>query len=155
MMGWDIHPAALRELQDTYDHYYSIDPSLADDFYQRYLEYRNSALENPQLYAIRKEPVRRMNLHPRFGSRYVAFMIWNGRTHLRLSITPAKHATLFVMERPSKRHLLPTGLFNLTSAWPQWRRCTLKAAKLLFLLMVRRRGWSPSLPNQWSPFWPR
>jgi hypothetical protein len=61
---------------------------LALDFEACYLEHRQIILGNPLLYNIRRQNVRRVNLLPRFGEYYVAYMIW----HEKLVILAVGHA---------------------------------------------------------------
>lgn len=72
MKSWDIHPEAQRELEDAFDYYLSVDEELARSFDSHYEGCRRQICANPLLYNLRRGPVRRVNLTPRFGEYYIA-----------------------------------------------------------------------------------
>ena len=76
MTPWNIHPAAEDELEAVFDGYLSIDPELAHSFDEHYRRYRNRLCEDPLLFNVRRQGVRRANLKPRFAEYYIAYMIW-------------------------------------------------------------------------------
>ncbi len=77
MMRWEILPSARDELQKAIQYYNSIDPSLADEFYGTVVTRRNQARVNPQMYHVRRNEVRRINLGPQFQEWYIAYMLLN------------------------------------------------------------------------------
>lgn len=76
MTGWSIHPAAQEEHDEQIEAFAATDQVLAIAFEERYLHYRDSICDNPLLYNLRRGPTRRINLTPRFGEYYIAYMIW-------------------------------------------------------------------------------
>ena len=82
----NIHPAARDELHDTIRHYAAID-DLDDDereplalaFHNTFYRYVDAIIANPLRFSVRKPPTRRVNLTPRFGAYYIAYMIWRDK----------------------------------------------------------------------------
>lgn len=91
MSDFHVHPAAAEELNDTIRYYASVDDdgALAIDFEDTYLRYEAAIVASPLLYNIRREGVRRVNLNPRFGEYYIAYMIWRKKVVI-LAVAHAK-----------------------------------------------------------------
>jgi plasmid stabilization system protein ParE len=77
MSAWDIHPRAQQELEAIVEYYLAIDAELALSFDEHYTRYRQEIVANPRRFSVRRPPVRRVNLTPRFGAYYIAYMIWH------------------------------------------------------------------------------
>lgn len=76
MKTWDIHPEAQQELEEAFEYYLAIDPELAFSFDEHYTRYRTEIVADPLRFSVRRPPTRRVNLTPRFGAYYIAYMIW-------------------------------------------------------------------------------
>lgn len=98
MTEWSIHPAAQVELEDAIGYYLAIDKELAVDFDRHYKRHRWRICESPLLYRIRRFTVRRVNLAPRFGEYYIAYMIWRGRVVI-LAVAHAKRRPYYWRRR--------------------------------------------------------
>ena len=98
MTSWDIHPEAQRELEDAITHYLSIDEELAVSFDSHYEKYRSEITATPSLYSLRRGPVRRVNLTPRFGEHYIAYMIWKNKVVI-LAVAHAKRQPYYWRKR--------------------------------------------------------
>ena len=79
MSSWAIHPAAESELEEALEYYLSIDPELAHSFDEHYTRYRKEIVANPLRFSLRRPPTRRVNLTPRFGVYYIAYMMWRDK----------------------------------------------------------------------------
>lgn len=101
MRSWHIHPAAQAELAETAEHYLFIGAELAESFNHHYLTYRQQICENPLLYNIRAGIVRRVNLTPRFGEYYIAYMLWHEKVVI-LAIAHAKRRPYYWRHRISE-----------------------------------------------------
>jgi plasmid stabilization system protein ParE len=103
MNEFHVHPAASDELNDTIRHYAGIDEdgSLAIDFEDTYLRYEAAIVATPRLYNIRQGAVRRVNLKPRFGEYYIAYMIWRGKVVI-LAVAHAKRRPYYWRGRISE-----------------------------------------------------
>lgn len=97
-----IHPAARDEFHDTLRYYGGIDltqkSKLAFDFEAVFYDYMNVILANPRLYNLRKHSTRRVNLLPRFGEYYIAYMIWQEKVII-LAIAHAKRRPYYWRDR--------------------------------------------------------
>jgi len=71
----DIHPAAQGELEEAFDYYLTIDADLARSFDEHYQQHRRRIGENPLLYQLRHDDVRRAILTPRFGEYGIAYTV--------------------------------------------------------------------------------
>lgn len=75
-----IHPAARAELYETIRHYAGIDDEghgeLAWAFESTFYRYADAIMADPLLHSLRRRGTRRVNLTPRFGEYYIAYMIW-------------------------------------------------------------------------------
>lgn len=89
MKPWRIHPQALLELEESIEHYLLIAEELSDAFDKHYVGYRRQICESPLLYNIREGLVRRVNMTPRFGEYYIAYMIWREQVVI-LAVAHAK-----------------------------------------------------------------
>jgi len=98
MKRLEIHPAAQRELVETTDYYLAVEPELANAFQDAYTKYRDLVRQNPLLYNIRRHNVRRVNLLPRFGEYYIAYMIWHEKVVI-LAIAHAKRKPFYWRKR--------------------------------------------------------
>lgn len=98
MTGWSIHPAAQDELEEAVEYYLAIDGELARDFDRYYRRYRQRICENPLLFRIRRFTVRRVNLIPRFGEYYIAYMIWREQVVI-LAVAHAKRMPYYWRQR--------------------------------------------------------
>jgi plasmid stabilization system protein ParE len=98
MTHWEIHPAAGEEYDDAFAHYLGIQPELAAAFAEHFRSHRRKICENPLLYNIRRSKTRRVNLLPRFGEYYIAYMIWHERVVI-LAIGHAKRKPFYWRER--------------------------------------------------------
>lgn len=99
-MKLQVHPAAKGDLRDIIQHYASVDDGgeLARDFHQRYLNHEGLIVSSPLLFNIRAGSVRRVNLKPRFGEYYIAYMIWNDQVII-LAIAHAKRRPYYWRRR--------------------------------------------------------
>ena len=98
MTGWNIHPAAQAEHDGLVRYYAGISAALAVGFEERYLHYRQTIVANPLLYHLRRGPVRRVNLTPRFGETYIAYMIWREKVVI-LAVAHAKRRPYYWRRR--------------------------------------------------------
>lgn len=98
MTRWNIHPEAQEEHDELVWHFGNIDPALVIAFEERYLHYRHSICETPMLYNIRRGLVRRVNLTPRFGEYYIAYMIWKDKVVI-LAVGHAKQKPYYWRKR--------------------------------------------------------
>ncbi|MFN0078551.1 MAG: hypothetical protein ACKVY0_18995 [Prosthecobacter sp.] len=98
MKPWHIHPAAQIELEQAAERYLLIDAELAEWFNHHYLSYRQQICGNPLLYNIRAGIVRRVNLTPRFGEYYIAYMLWREQVVI-LAIAHAKRRPYYWRQR--------------------------------------------------------
>ncbi|HBJ84435.1 MAG TPA: hypothetical protein DDZ88_11310 [Verrucomicrobiales bacterium] len=101
MKPWRIHPAAQTELEETAGQYLMIDQVLAESFNHQYLTYRQQICENPLLFNIRAGIVRRVNLTPRFGEYYLAYMLWHEQVII-LAVAHAKRRPYYWRHRISE-----------------------------------------------------
>ena len=101
MKPWRIHPAAQTELEETAGQYLMIDQALAGSFNHQYLTYRQQICENPLLFNIRAGIVRPVNLTPRFGEYYIAYMLWHEKVVI-LAIAHAKRRPYYWRHRISE-----------------------------------------------------
>jgi plasmid stabilization system protein ParE len=101
MKLWRIHPAAQTELEETAEQYLMIGQALAESFNHHYLSYRQQICENPRLFNIRAGIVRRVNLTPRFGEYYIAYMLWHEKVII-LAIAHAKRRPYYWRHRISE-----------------------------------------------------
>ena len=81
---FNIHPAARDEFYDSIRHYAALDESdrgagLAFAFESTFHHHLNGLIGSPLLFNLRRGPVRRVNLTPRFGEYYIAYMLWRER----------------------------------------------------------------------------
>ena len=79
----NIHPAARDELHDIIRHYAAIDDLENDEgeplalaFHDTFYRYAGEISSAPTRFSRRQSPTRRVNLTPRFGAYYIAYMIW-------------------------------------------------------------------------------
>jgi hypothetical protein len=79
MKNWDIHPEAQLELEEAIANYLSIEQNLAYSFDEHYTTCRNEIVADPLRFSLRRPPIRRVNLTPRFGAYYIAYMIWKDK----------------------------------------------------------------------------
>ncbi len=98
MMSMEILPAAQQELEEAFDYYLTIDPELAHSFDQHYERHRLQIGENPLLYNVRRRNVRRVNLTPRFGEYYIAYMTWKTKVVI-LAVAHAKRRPYYWRSR--------------------------------------------------------
>lgn len=99
-MRLQVHPQARADLRDILRYYAGVDDegSLADDFYQNYRDQEFLVLSNPLLFNIRAGIARRVNLKPRFGEYYIAYMIWREQVVI-LAIAHAKRRPYYWRHR--------------------------------------------------------
>lgn len=97
-----IHPAAREELYETIRHYAVIDGEgqgeLALAFEFTFYHYADAIIDNPLLYNIRRSNTRRVNLTPRFGEHYIAYMIWREKVVI-LAVAHAKRRPFYWRKR--------------------------------------------------------
>ena len=98
MNSWNIHPAAQEEHDALVVRFGEIDGALAIAFEARYLHYRHEIITNPLHYNLRRGPARRVNLTPRFGEYYIAFMIWKDNVVI-LAVAHAKRRPYYWRKR--------------------------------------------------------
>ena len=79
MTGFSIHPQAITEFDEAFEHYLEIDPELGASFEKTVFKYIQEIVAAPLRFSIRKPPTRRVNLTPRFGAYYIAYMIWRDK----------------------------------------------------------------------------
>ena len=86
-----IHPAAKDELHEAIRHYAAVDESggLAVAFEATFWRHTENILATPLHYNLRRPPTRRVNLTPRFGETYIAYMLWAEKVVI-LAIAHAK-----------------------------------------------------------------
>ncbi len=89
MMDWSIHPSAQQEHDEWLEYFSTIDKDLVLAFELRYLQCRRAICENPYLYHSRRGSIRRVNLTPRFGEYYIAYMVWRDQVVI-LAVAHAK-----------------------------------------------------------------
>lgn len=99
-MRLQAHPSAKGDLRDILQYYASVDDGgeLARDFHQRYLHGEGLIVSSPSLFNIRAGSVRRVNLKPRFGEYYIAYMIWKDQVII-LAIAHAKRKPYYWRHR--------------------------------------------------------
>ncbi len=98
MTSWNIHPSALEEHDEQIEVFAGIDEALAIAFEEHYLYYRHGICENPLLYNVRQGVARRVNLTPRFGEHYIAYMIWKQKVVI-LAVAHAKRRPFYWRKR--------------------------------------------------------
>ena len=98
MTSWRIHPAAEDELEAAFEYYLGIDPELAHSFDEHYKRYREVICKEPLLFNTRRRNTRRINLTPRFGEYYIAYMIWREKVVI-LAIAHAKRRPYYWRKR--------------------------------------------------------
>jgi plasmid stabilization system protein ParE len=98
MMLWNIHPEAQRELEDAFDYHFLIEEELAYSFDAHYQRHHRQICENPLLYNLRRGVTRRVNLTPRFGEYYIAYMIWREKMVI-LAVAHAKRKPYYWRKR--------------------------------------------------------
>lgn len=101
MMEWSIHPSAQQEHDEWIEYFGGIDEELAIAFELRYLENRHHICSNPELHRVRHGKTRRVNLHPRFGEYYIAYMIWREKIVI-LAVAHAKRRPYYWSKRISE-----------------------------------------------------
>ncbi|TLD68710.1 hypothetical protein FEM03_21245 [Phragmitibacter flavus] len=101
MTAWQIHPAARHELIEVLSYYLTIDPELAHAFDDHYRRYRTQICETPLLHNARRNQIRRVNLTPRFGEYYIAYMLWKHEVVI-LAIAHAKRRPGYWRQRISE-----------------------------------------------------
>jgi plasmid stabilization system protein ParE len=79
MTGFNIHPQAIAEFDEAFEHYLAIDATLATSFETTVFKYLREIIASPLRFGLRKSPTRRVNLTPRFGAYYIAYMIWKDK----------------------------------------------------------------------------
>lgn len=98
MTGWEIHPAAQQEHDELLQQFGAVDVELTVAFELRYLQRRHAICENPLLFNLRRRNTRRVNLSPRFGEYYIAYMIWREKVVI-LAIAHAKRRPYYWRKR--------------------------------------------------------
>lgn len=101
MTGWNIHPSAQEEYDEALIYFSGIDERLVIAFETCYQEYRYAIMANPSLYNLRQHGTRRVNLLPRFGEYYIAYMIWQEKIVI-LAVAHAKRRPFYWRERVSE-----------------------------------------------------
>lgn len=101
MMPYDVLDVARTEISDTYRHFAQIDPRLADDFWLCFVTQVLQARHTPNLYRVRKNHIRRINLGPQFKEWYVAYMVWHG-VFIVLALGHAKQRPYYFASRVAK-----------------------------------------------------
>lgn len=100
--NFNMHPTARGELYDVLRYYGEIDladnSQLAFDFEETFFGYVELIVSNPQLYNLRQHGIRRVNLLPRFGEFYIAYMIWHEKVVV-LAIAHAKRRPYYWKQR--------------------------------------------------------
>lgn len=97
-MKWEIHPAAKLEHDDLITFFAGVDKSLVIQFEEIYLSARYHICQNPFLYNVRWKEVRRVNLTPRFGEYYIAYMVWREKVVI-LAVAHAKRRPYYWSQR--------------------------------------------------------
>lgn len=100
---YDIHPAAQNEFLDIVRYYAAVDEDDPDEplavaFDAAFNRHLKLILETPELFRIRRPPTRRVNLTPRFGEYYIAYMIWKQRIVI-LAVAHAKRRPYYWRKR--------------------------------------------------------
>lgn len=100
---YDIHPAAENEFRDIVRYYAAIDEDdpdhpLAAAFDATFHRHLRLILGTPELVRVRQPPTRRVNLTPRFGEYYIAYMIWKERVVI-LAVAHAKRRPYYWRKR--------------------------------------------------------
>ena len=97
---FNIHPAARDEFHAALHHYAAVDETgaLVAAFAARFWHYTEIIVANPLLYHLRRGPVRRVNLTPRFGETYIAYMIWREKVVI-LAVAHAKRRPYYWRRR--------------------------------------------------------
>lgn len=98
MMEWRIHPSAQQEHDEWLEYFGGIDEELAVAFELRYLQCRHTICVNPELFSLRHGKTRRVNLVPRFGEYYMAYMIWQEKVVI-LAVAHAKRRPRYWRQR--------------------------------------------------------
>ncbi|MDI1315327.1 type II toxin-antitoxin system RelE/ParE family toxin [Prosthecobacter sp.] len=97
-----IHPAAREELYETIRHYAVIDSEgqgdLALAFESAFYQHADSIIDDPLLFNVRHRNTRRVNLTPRFGEHYIAYMIWREKVVI-LAVAHAKRRPYYWRKR--------------------------------------------------------
>lgn len=91
MTDWEIHLSAQEEMESILDYFVGIDPELAHSFEWHYTRYRKEIVAAPLRFSTRKPPTRRVNLTPRFGAYYIAYMIWRDKPVILAITHGARH----------------------------------------------------------------
>ena len=86
-----IHPSARHELHEALRFFAGVshDGELALNFEATFDRYVDAIMANPLAFNLRRPPTRRVNLTPRFGEYYIAYMIWREQVVI-LAIAHAK-----------------------------------------------------------------
>ncbi len=98
-----IHPSARDEYADIIRYYAAIDEDdkdepLARAFDATFNRYLNRIIDHPLQASLRRPPTRRVNLTPRFGEYYIAYMIWREKVVI-LAIAHAKRRPCYWRKR--------------------------------------------------------
>jgi plasmid stabilization system protein ParE len=101
MTGFNIHPQAVVEFDDAFGHYLAIDPPLAASFETTVFRALREICETPHRFSTRRSPTRRVNLTPRFGAYYVAYMIWHDKPVI-LAVAHGKRRPYYWRKRISE-----------------------------------------------------
>lgn len=97
-MEWNIHPEAQEEHDDLIEYLMGIDEDVGLAFEACYLERRHGICAFPLHYNLREGGFRSVNLMPRFGEYYIAYMVWNQKVVI-LAVAHAKRRPLYWRER--------------------------------------------------------
>lgn len=100
---FNIHPAASEEFNATIQHYAFLDENdqdqpLATAFDTTFNRHLSAIIDNPLLYNLRRRNTRRVNLTPRFGEHYIAYMIWREKVVV-LAVAHAKRRPYYWRKR--------------------------------------------------------
>ncbi len=98
MIQLEVHPEAKTEFDEAFDHYLQIDPDLAVAFGSTVFAYRRQICQEPLLYNLREGATRRVNLTPRFGEYYIAYMTWKQKVII-LAVAHAKRQPYYWRDR--------------------------------------------------------
>ena len=79
MSEFSIHPQAVIEFGEAFEHYLQFDPELGASFERTVFKYLSEIVATPLRFSLRRPPTRRVNLTPRFGAYYIAYMIWQDK----------------------------------------------------------------------------
>ena len=71
------------------------------DFEATFYSYADTIVATPLLYNLRQPPARRVNLKPRFGEYYIAYMIWREKVVI-LAVAHAKRRPYYWRDRTVK-----------------------------------------------------